>query len=828
MMAAWAIMVCACGAYGATLRIVSYNIDCSDESSDNNITGSAHSLPTVVQAIGLHHLGTNAQQVDVMSCEELQSTTLGNFVTQLNNIYGAGAYAYDATTDLSIGGGTDGLIYNTHTIQDVSGRCLPTGQKVLLQSNGTYTSAYSPGGGTNGADRGPLLIHLRPIGFGTNDDFYMYVSHARDGTDDAEGDARYAEAQEVRSDAKYNLPAGVHILYCGDWNLVNGSGENAYKCLTGQTTSDGINWADNSPVWANTNQTQGYDPTSKTSPPTTLTWANDSGDDAIYLYSEETYNLHERIDIQLPNVLMFGAYSSQGGVQIAPDTSDPFDTSDFPSSKYPYAFEVFGNNGTTPENGISTNADNHSLDDLANTVPDAATVYYDLDELGTNTTFTGSDHYPIVGDYNMVSGSNAFAPGAFTAGNLVVERLGDGAETLSVTGNTIFLQEYTTTGTLIQTITIPDGNAYPGSPAMIEAGTGTTTGGMTLSPNGQTLAFPGYATTQPYSSAVQLSLSSVVPRAIGRMTGSGISSYAQITSTVAFSASNIRGAVADGENNFWAAGTAGTTTVNSGVYYFGTASSAADVNTGAGVGSGDFRGLNIFNGQLWFTTASGTKGIYNFPGLPTTLTSPTLIIAFSANDSDYNFCVSPYGNIIYDADNGGFSTNYAGIGKWTGSGASWTKQYILLGNANGSGNGLGCFGLTVTNWPSSETTGAILFATTVTASGNGLITVTDTGSSATQTLLASCAAEEYFRGVQFAPTNAAPGAPTLTITLSGNSAIVSWQDTGSFTLQQNSNLAVPAGWATSGYTVTTNNPSGTNSITLTPPAGSLFFRLANP
>ena len=63
-------------AWGKTLRIVSYNIDCADQGSDNNITGSTHSLPTVVQGIGLHHLGTNAQPVDVMSCEELSSATL--------------------------------------------------------------------------------------------------------------------------------------------------------------------------------------------------------------------------------------------------------------------------------------------------------------------------------------------------------------------------------------------------------------------------------------------------------------------------------------------------------------------------------------------------------------------------------------------------------------------------------------------------------------------------------------------------------------------------------------------------------------------------------
>jgi hypothetical protein len=73
-----------------------------------------------------------------------------------------------------------------------------------------------------------------------------------------------------------------------------------------------------------------------------------------------------------------------------------------------------------------------------------------------------------------------------------------------------------------------------------------------------------------------------------------------------------------------------------------------------------------------------------------------------------------------------------------------------------------------------------------------------------------------------------PGAPNLAIAQSGNSVIVSWPNTANYTLQQNSNLTLSAGWATSGYAVTTNSPPGTNSVTITPPTGSLFFRLANP
>lgn len=395
-----------------TLRIVSYNIDCEDIGNDGNLTNSTHSLPTVVQAIALHHLGTNAQPVDLMSCEELNTNTLSssntlfNFCAQLNLIYGAGTYTYDPTTDPNTGGGPDGIIYRTNSVQIVSARAIKTGQTVLLQSNGTYTSAHSPGGGVNGVTRAPMVYQIRPVGFGTNDDFYFYVSHARSTSDDSVGDARYAEAQEVRSDAKYNLPAGSHIIYGGDWNLFNGGYENAYKCLTGQTTSDGINWSDTSAIWANTNQTQGIDPTSKTAPPTTTTWTNAAVDNATYLYDDATDSgLTSRIDIQLPNALMFAAYNNQGGVQLAPDTADPYDVSNFPASQYPYAFEVFGNDGSTTRNSTATSASNHSLNDLASTTPNASTVYTDLQEAGTGspTTFVGSDHYPIFGDYNIVT-----------------------------------------------------------------------------------------------------------------------------------------------------------------------------------------------------------------------------------------------------------------------------------------------------------------------------------------------------------------------------------------------------------------------------------------
>ena len=71
-----------------------------------------------------------------------------------------------------------------------------------------------------------------------------------------------------------------------------------------------------------------------------------------------------------------------------------------------------------------------------------------------------------------------------------------------------------------------------------------------------------------------------------------------------------------------------------------------------------------------------------------------------------------------------------------------------------------------------------------------------------------------------------PGVPTLLIVPNGaNSVKILWPNTGSYTLQQNGNLA-GGSWTTSGFAIT--NGLGTNFCTITPPAGNLFFRLKNP
>ena len=73
-----------------------------------------------------------------------------------------------------------------------------------------------------------------------------------------------------------------------------------------------------------------------------------------------------------------------------------------------------------------------------------------------------------------------------------------------------------------------------------------------------------------------------------------------------------------------------------------------------------------------------------------------------------------------------------------------------------------------------------------------------------------------------------PGTPLLTITLNPpfSTVTISWPSSGgSFTLQTNGNLAT-SNWVDYGGTV--YNAAGTNSITVSPSADNLFFRLKFP
>ena len=72
------------------------------------------------------------------------------------------------------------------------------------------------------------------------------------------------------------------------------------------------------------------------------------------------------------------------------------------------------------------------------------------------------------------------------------------------------------------------------------------------------------------------------------------------------------------------------------------------------------------------------------------------------------------------------------------------------------------------------------------------------------------------------------GAPLLTITPSGNRAIISWPSPSTgFLLQTNGNIST-TNWVNYTGSIVTNVPGTNNSVTINPPTGKLFFRLMHP
>src|SRR5580765_4919620 len=92
-------------------------------------------------------------------------------------------------------------------------------------------------------------------------------------------------------------------------------------------------------------------------------------------------------------------------------------------------------------------------------------------------------------------GTASFA-GTIQPGDLVIYRVGDGSGSLINTGNAVFLDEYTTSGTLVQSIAMPTAN-NGANHSLIASGTATSEGLLSVSANGQYVFLTGYNATPP-------------------------------------------------------------------------------------------------------------------------------------------------------------------------------------------------------------------------------------------------------------------------------------------------------------------------------------------
>jgi hypothetical protein len=334
-----------------TLRIAEYNIDCSDQGNNNAITAGTAGLPSVIQAIGQHHLNSDAQPVDVLLMTEMLDTNNNSIASStgtammnaLNAIYGPGTYAFDTTPDPTSGGtqfnGPSGLVYDTKTVKVVSVESLPM----------------------SGFPRSPMRYELQPIGYDSNQDFYIYVSHMKSGTGTSNENERNEEGEAIRAD-EATLPASASVIYTGDYN------SNPPEPVWTTMTASG--------------QGQANDPESFSS---STTWLSESTDGLEY---------RDDYELMTSNVL-----NHTGQISYEPGT-----------------FQVFGNNGTTPVNGDTNAVGNTALGDLSN----RTTILNDMMQP------YGSDHLPVVADYNVLPDNSTAIYGAQTISTSALNPSGTG------------------------------------------------------------------------------------------------------------------------------------------------------------------------------------------------------------------------------------------------------------------------------------------------------------------------------------------------------------------------------------------------------------------
>ena len=318
----------------------------------------------------------------------------------------------------------------------------------------------------------------------------------------------------------------------------------------------------------------------------------------------------------------------------------------------------------------------------------------------------------------------------FQPGNLVVLRLGDNTQLLINTGNTIYLDAYARSGALVNSVRVPDS----GSTALILSGVAGTEGGLTRSLDARGLTFTGYCTNR--GSALSGSLSSqtgaAVPRGVATVDAFGNYTVTE-SSPLLYSASNPRAAAADGTNSFWTAGGA------DGTYYVNPPQGPVTVqNTIANT-----RYIRARSGDLFFTTRSGTAGLYTFTagGLPKSSAGTALLFTTGANSQPTGFDLDRTLTLAYIADQRSGSTG-GGIQKWINNGGVWSFAYTL--NTGATSN---AFALAVDFSGSAP----LIYATATEAGLDRLICLEDTNSAAVATVVATAGLNQTFRGIDFAP-----------------------------------------------------------------------------
>lgn len=312
----------------------------------------------------------------------------------------------------------------------------------------------------------------------------------------------------------------------------------------------------------------------------------------------------------------------------------------------------------------------------------------------------------------------------FTAGNIVVSRVGSGVSSLTSAGTAFFLEEFNNAG-LVGTITLPTS----GSNRLVMAGSSTSEGFLSLSSDYSKLSLPGYDANAGLASVAS---AANVARSVGTF-GIGYGSFNRITSTLT-SGSNLRSVASEG-NNYWGANASG------GISYLGTGTSGNVYST-----IGNTRVVSVQNGNLYFSTGSTSLGVHKIgSGLPTVSgQTASLIIPTGSGSSPYGFQFNSAETVCYVADSR--TSAAGGVQKWVNTAGTWTLAYTMSVGAS-----TGAYGIAVDFYAGANPR---IYATVSNTSGTQVLYFDDNGTTTpTLNIISTLLSTTFkaYRSVAFAP-----------------------------------------------------------------------------
>lgn len=331
----------------------------------------------------------------------------------------------------------------------------------------------------------------------------------------------------------------------------------------------------------------------------------------------------------------------------------------------------------------------------------------------------------------IASGTHA-AP--FTQGNIVVYRVGDGATALANTGNAVFLDEFSPSGALVQSVALPAAGA---SASIVASGTATSEGLLTRSADKRYLLATGYRVASlPGPASLSGTTGTAVPRVVARVDAAGVVDSSTALTDFA-SGNNPRSATSTNGTDLWVAGGAG------GPRY---ATLGATTSTQISTTLTNLRQLAIFSDQLYTSTSSGSAvrvGTIG-TGLPTTAGQTiTNLPGFATTGSPYAFFLADLDASVAGPDTLYVADDGSGLQKFSLVGGNWVANGTV-GTAADAYRGLTA---------SVSSTTVTLYAT---RKGTELVSLSDASGynamfAGTPTVLSTAGANINFRGVALAP-----------------------------------------------------------------------------